>query len=435
MAAMGKQQREDELFRAAREGNVRLLKKMARALDSGGPGEATVLASTVDATGASALHMAATHGRVDVLRYLVEDLRLDINQPNGIGDTPLSYSAYFGRAAAARYLLDHGADPLVGKSILPLHGAAGEGHCGIVELLLSRGIDVNLDSARGTPLHVAAMLKQHGTVKILLEHRANPNIVKLDLTPLRLVLVDPIPSASLLCMKLLIKAGADVNFVDTCGYTTVIFAVKHSLPTLMKCLLDAGANPNIPDEFGRTPIEYAAFSGRRDMVEMLFPLISPISMLPEWSIDGIISHVKSFGLKPKDKRKCKKKIRELKRQASEAFKREEYMIAGQLFSCAMEVCPSPDDYATLLANRSLCCLRAGENKMGALLDATWCRIARPHWPKGCYRQGAAFMSLKEYEKACDAFADGLKLEPTNDDIANALREAWEAMKNARRSKN
>jgi hypothetical protein len=31
------------------------------------------------------------------------------------------------------------------------------GHCDIVELLLSRGIDVNLDSARGTPLHVAAM--------------------------------------------------------------------------------------------------------------------------------------------------------------------------------------------------------------------------------------------------------------------------------------
>jgi hypothetical protein len=43
------------------------------------------------------------------------------------GDTPLSYSAYFGRAAATRYLLDHGADPLAGKSMLPLHGAAGEG--------------------------------------------------------------------------------------------------------------------------------------------------------------------------------------------------------------------------------------------------------------------------------------------------------------------
>jgi hypothetical protein len=51
-------------------------------------------------------------------------------------------------------------------------------------------------------------------------------------------------------------------------------------------------------QFGRMPIEYAAYYGKRDMVEMLFPSTSPISTLPEWSIDGIIYHVKSFGLKP-----------------------------------------------------------------------------------------------------------------------------------------
>jgi ankyrin repeat protein len=32
---------------------------------------------------------------------------------------------------------------------------------------------VNLDSARGTPLHVAAMRKQYATMKILLENHAN----------------------------------------------------------------------------------------------------------------------------------------------------------------------------------------------------------------------------------------------------------------------
>jgi hypothetical protein len=52
-------------------------------------------------------------------------------------------------------------------------------------------------------------------------------------------------------------------------------------------------------QFGVTPIEFAASKGRRDMVEMLFPLTSPIPTLLEWSIDGIISHVKSFGLKPR----------------------------------------------------------------------------------------------------------------------------------------
>lgn len=100
-------------------------------------------------------------------------------------------------------------------------------------------------------------------------------------------------------MALQQKAGADVNFVDFSGITNLILAVQYGLPGTVQCLLDAGANPNIPDEFGRTPIEFAASEGRRDMVEMLFPLTSPIPTLPEWSIDGIISHVESFGLKPR----------------------------------------------------------------------------------------------------------------------------------------
>lgn len=42
------------------------------------------------------------------------------------------------------------------------------------------------------------------------------------------------------------------------------------------------------------------------------------------------------------------------------------------------------------------------------------------------------MLFKNYERACEAFVDGLKLDPTNGDLANALREAQEAAKNARR---
>ena len=54
---------------------------------------------------------------------------------------------------------------------------------------------------------------------------------------------------------------------------------------------------------------------------------------------------------------------------------------------------SPDEYATILANMSLCALRLG-NGRGALSDATMCRMARPLWPKACYREGAALMLLK-----------------------------------------
>ncbi|KAM3278928.1 hypothetical protein ACQJBY_046302 [Aegilops geniculata] len=228
------------------------------------------------------------------------------------------------------------------------------------------------------------------------------------------------PREPLECVKLLVKAGADVNFIDFNGRSYVMLAVKFGFPGIMKFLLDAGANPNIPDECGNTLIEVAASKGSRDMVEMLFPLSSPISTLPDWSIDGIISHVKHFGLKPMDKQKCAKVRTELKQKASEAFKEGEYYMASEMYTGAMAFDPSPDDCAIILANRSLSTLRGG-NGRAALSDANMCRMARPLWPKACYREGAALMLLKKYEGACEAFADGLKLDPTSGDLANALR--------------
>uniref|UniRef100_A0A8R7PQU0 Ankyrin-1 n=2 Tax=Triticum urartu TaxID=4572 RepID=A0A8R7PQU0_TRIUA len=395
---------------------------MARRLNSG-PGEAAIMAAVVDGNcGNSALHLAAMEEKMDVCRYLVEDLRLDINQTNDNGETLLFLSAFFGRTVAAKYLLAHDADPkLGGKTGSPLHAAAHKEHQGIVNLLLSRGIDVDLPSPLGTPLHLAATYGQDGTMKILLEHHADPNkVLNLDDTPLSMA-IRPIPTASVNCVKLLIKAGADVDFTDSNGGSYVALAATCGSAGIMNCLLEAGANPNIADEFGITPIEVAASQGRREIVEMLFPVTSPISKLPDWSIDGIISHVKTFGLQ-QDKLKCQKKRAELKLKAAEAFKRSEYMMAAEMYTVAMELGPSSDDYATLLANRSLCLLRL-ENGSTALKDATLCRMMRPNWPKACYRQGAAFMRLKDYEKACEVFADGLKLDPKAVDIENALREA------------
>ncbi|KAL6639827.1 hypothetical protein ACP70R_022649 [Stipagrostis hirtigluma subsp. patula] len=414
-AGMGRRQREQTLLGAAFNGNLRLLKKMARGLGAG-EGEAAALAAAADGSGCTALHLAAMEGRMDVLGYLVGELRLDVDPRNSRGETPLFLSAFFGRTAAATYLLNHGADPMiVSASGSPLHVAAGKGHCEIVELLLSRGASVDLVSLCGTPLHMAAFHGQDGTMKILLEHHADPSkVLNLDETPL----CHAIQSNSLACVKLLIEAGADVNFMDSKGFTYVMAAINT--PDIMKCLLDAGANPNVTDEFGMTPIEVAAMCGRREIVQMLFPLTSPISRIPDWNIDGIISHAINSGSKPLDKDLCKRKRASLKVQAADAFKRKEYLLAGQMYTDAMELGPSDIEHATLLANRSLCWLRLGNAKR-ALSDATHCRMNRPNWPKACYRQGAAFMLLKEYEKASDAFADGLKLDPTNVEIENALR--------------
>uniref|UniRef100_A0ACD5YH19 Uncharacterized protein n=1 Tax=Avena sativa TaxID=4498 RepID=A0ACD5YH19_AVESA len=406
------------IMRATLEGNLRVLKELAAVVARKG------------AIWNRALLLAAMEGRLDVCRLLVEDVRVDVNQPDDKGHTAVFISAMLGTAATTRYLLDHGADPTVsGSKGSALHGAALAAHYENVELLLSRGMDVDLfDSVHGTVLHIAASKGEAGLVKLLLEHNADPNkVLNLQSNPLGMA----IQKKSLECVRLLIKAGADPNFIDYNGVTYTMVAANNGLPDIMKCLLDAGANPNTPDAFGKTAIQIAALNGRRDIVEMLLPLTSPLSTVPDWSIDGIISHVNFDNLNPRVKYplELEDKIAKLKLEAAEAFRRKEYLRATDLYNCAMRLEDRVKEYAILLANRSLCFVRMGQGEE-AVSDATKCTRFRPHWPKGYYRQGAAYMLLEDYEKACEAFEDGLKLDRTNVDIKNALREAQEALKNA-----
>lgn len=47
------------------------------------------------------------------------------------------------------------------------------GSCKVTEFLLSKGIPVDIDCGRGTPLYHAATNEQDKTLKILLDHHAN----------------------------------------------------------------------------------------------------------------------------------------------------------------------------------------------------------------------------------------------------------------------
>jgi hypothetical protein len=46
-------------------------------------------------------------------------------------------------------------------------------------------------------------------------------------------------------------------------------------------------------QYGRTPLEIVARSGRRENVEILFPVSTRLRNVRDWSVDGVIRHVKS----------------------------------------------------------------------------------------------------------------------------------------------
>ncbi|KAJ4789800.1 ankyrin repeat family protein [Rhynchospora pubera] len=194
-------------------------------------------------------------------------------------------------AATAKYLISRGANPAVWniKGITPLHQAARHGHIKLVKYLLSLGVPVDgaLKNAPFTPLMVAAQCGQASAVKVLLQHHADVNHATItDDTPL----FCSVRAGSLECTKLLIKAGADLNLK-----CPLAMAVHMQSVEIIKCLLEAGADPNVCNIYGQLPIETAIMGKNRNIIEMLFPLTSPIPEVDDWSMQGILQYVNSDG--------------------------------------------------------------------------------------------------------------------------------------------
>ncbi|XP_030959709.1 ankyrin repeat, PH and SEC7 domain containing protein secG [Quercus lobata] len=440
--ALAVRQKVQQFLNAARIGNLDLLKNLAGQLDEG-KGLARTVADIKDANKRGALHFAAREGQTEVCKYLLEELKLDVDSKDEEGETPLIHAARQGHTDTAKYLLEGGANPTIPSDLgaTALHHSAGIGEIKLLKILLSKVVDVDSQSDAGTPLIWAAGHGQPDAVKVLLEHHANPNAETDDnITPL----LSTVAAGSLPCLELLIQAGAKVN-ISVGGVTPLYIAADNGSLEIINCLLKAGADPNVIDEDGLKPIQVAAARGNRGAVEILFPLTSKVQTIANWTVDGILDYMQSEISKQDEARnkkevnileetslskqdlpqvtpEAKKKAAEAKSRGDDAFKRKDYHMAIDSYTQAIDLDPTD---ATLLSNRSLCWIRLDQAEH-ALDDAKACRALRPDWPKACYREGAALRLLQRFDEAANSFYEGVQLDPENKELVNAFREAVEA---------
>ncbi|GMI66471.1 tetratricopeptide repeat 10 [Hibiscus trionum] len=404
---------------AAFEGELNQFKRLAYELDAEGD-LAEKIASGKDYIGRNAIHVAALGGGTHILKYLVGELKLNVNVKDDKGNTPLICAISQQHFPAAAYLINNGANlnTMNNEGLTALHFAAGIGPKKLLELLISRGAEVDANPAAGTPLLRAVAGGKSDSVKILLENNANPNILSYDYScPLALA----ISKVSMECVKLLLKAGADPN-ISVEGFSPLGLATSVWDAEIVKCLLNAGADPNVPNLSGFVPVEVAALDGNRDGVMTLYPLTSPISDYPDWSVDGIMVHIHSNEMKEKSSKLIQLNFMESKLKGTEAVKKMDYHDAIKWYTKAIN-CNRMD--TTMYSNRSFCWARL-ENGKNALVDADMCVMLNPLWPKSHYRLGVAWKLLQEFEKAADAFYDGWKLDWKNKELECAFRDAIEA---------
>ncbi|CAL5075011.1 unnamed protein product [Urochloa decumbens] len=343
------------LFPAAYDGDVPKFKRLVKRLRKAGKGVEEALAEISGSLsytfmGLWPLHLAALTAKAEMCKYLIKNLKLDVNA-GGDDDT---YE--------------------------------------IAELLLSRGAYADPVSEYGTPLYIAAKDGNVKMLKLLLQHQADPNVVLH--TPLKAV-----TAAISLGMKLPNKTGADVNP----GTTTPLIAAAYAGSTdTIKCLLKAGACANIPDHNGRMPIEVAAIQGFQESVDLLSPVTTPLVQVADWSTDEITQHAKSTSSKPDGENDGP----DFEAQGDYAFCKSDYAQALNHYTMAVDI--NPDD-SVLYAKRSLCLLRMGD-KGKALDDAYTYRDMKPNLPVSCYAQGAALILVKEYGRAIEELMCGLNLD-------------------------
>ena len=200
--------------------------------------------------------------KIDMVKYLVEEKKLDINEKDGWGYTPLHYAVESNNENLVKYLLKHGAD----INAL-LHWAAANNVEKLVKYLVEHGADINKEDVRGkTPLYLAVEYNNKNLMKYLVEHGADINKEDEDWwTPL----MSAINSGNENIVKYLVENKADINKQNKSGITPLYWAVYINNESIVKYLVEHGADVNKEDVRGYTPLHRAAGSNNENLVKYL----------------------------------------------------------------------------------------------------------------------------------------------------------------------
>ena len=119
-----------------------------------------------------------------------------------------------------------------------------------------------------TPLYQAVDMEQIEHVKLLLKHKADPNLSQTDgLTPLH----NAVTKQNVQIVQCLLSANANPNIKSTCfGQTPVHFAIKNNVnPTILLLLVQYNGSLVLKDKTEKRPIDYANSEKMKETLKKL----------------------------------------------------------------------------------------------------------------------------------------------------------------------
>lgn len=230
---------------ASEKGRLAVLKELAEAkIDFNKPGK----------FGEFAIHAAAAHGQVDVIKFFAEQKNpsVDFNILK-YGRSPIFTAVEYGHFEVVKVLLEHGVKVTSDDITKLANMAAKKGHVSIMEFLIEHGLDLNKTFLGNTLAHVAAENGHHVIIKLLNKHNVNLNKETwIKKTPLIMAVENGHTNV--------VKALLESKSIDLNAHpeTLATIAVKQGHISVLKVLVDYDAKIlNQANKLGDTPISLA----------------------------------------------------------------------------------------------------------------------------------------------------------------------------------
>ena len=150
--------------------------------------------------------------------------------------------------------------------------AAQEGHLDVLSFLISAGADVNSRNMYGnSALHQACRQGRHDIIDVLIANKAYINVTNNKMsTPLHFMCYTEEKNVNLPADVIkFIKAGANVNAVDSRGVTPLLAACTSGRLDLVKVLVAEECDTSQKDSSGRSASDVAQFFGHSDITSYL----------------------------------------------------------------------------------------------------------------------------------------------------------------------
>ncbi|KAG1664028.1 hypothetical protein FOA52_010447 [Chlamydomonas sp. UWO 241] len=270
------------LFEYAAAGNVEELQELLA-------GGAIKSLKLMDSQGRTAVNIAASEGKIGMVKALLAHDPTCLDLPDSGGDLPLHCATEAGHADMVSYLLtlnpniDYqnlnpseyaggnwllGSNPIEPLDKTALHIAVDQGDAEIAGLLLDAGADVNkVDFDKRQPLHLALEMQDDTLIELLIKNGADVNKVCPDFgSPLHLAA----KRGPLKTLKLLLESGADATVLNEEGWAPLHLAARAGNADKVSAL--ASAAPllvSAPNAHGNCALHLASLNGHAPAVAAL----------------------------------------------------------------------------------------------------------------------------------------------------------------------